>query len=80
MSAWPRRFSVMTYNLWNEARIDVREPAIRSFFERHRPDILGVQELRESTRYWSCTSEKYVPRRSSMWTYPKGCQRSDEIL
>ena len=46
----PLRASLCTYNLWNTQRWPEREPALRQFLQRFRPDILGVQELRAETR------------------------------
>jgi endonuclease/exonuclease/phosphatase family metal-dependent hydrolase len=46
----PTRLSFITYNLWNTQRWPEREPALRGFFRRFRPDIFCLQELREVTR------------------------------
>lgn len=42
---FPKRFSIVSYNLWNTERWDVREAAVRQFMELYRPDLLCVQEL-----------------------------------
>lgn len=47
---FPTRVSLLTYNLWNTQRWPAREPALRAFFQRFRPDIFGLQELRAETR------------------------------
>jgi hypothetical protein len=44
------RLSLITYNLWNVQRWPAREPALRGFFRRFRPDIFCLQELRIETR------------------------------
>lgn len=46
----PTRLSFITYNLWNIQRWPLREPAVRGFFRRFRPDIFCLQELRVETR------------------------------
>ncbi len=46
----PTRLSFVTYNLWNIQRWPLREPALRSFFRRFRPDVFCLQELRAETR------------------------------
>lgn len=46
----PLRLSLCTCNLWNTERWPDREPALRLFLQRFRPDILCVQELRPETR------------------------------
>jgi endonuclease/exonuclease/phosphatase family metal-dependent hydrolase len=46
----PTRLSLITYNLWNIMRWPEREPALREFFRRFRPDIFCLQELRAETR------------------------------
>lgn len=46
----PTRLSIVTYNLWNIQRWPLREPALRGFFRRYRPDIFCLQELRIQTR------------------------------
>ena len=46
----PVRLSLVTYNLWGTERWPEREPALRLFFERHRPDLVCVQELTPQTR------------------------------
>ena len=47
---FPVRISLLTYNLWNTQRWPQREPALREFFNRFRPDIFCLQELCEETR------------------------------
>lgn len=47
---FPIRLSLLTYNLWNTQRWPQREPAVREFFQRYRPDIFCLQELRGETR------------------------------
>ena len=46
----PPRISVVTYNIWNTQRWDVREPALRGFVQTALPDILCLQELRPETQ------------------------------
>jgi endonuclease/exonuclease/phosphatase (EEP) superfamily protein YafD len=46
----PIRFVVCTYNLWNNQRWTQRQASLRSFLERHLPDILCVQELHPVSR------------------------------
>jgi len=46
----PVRLSLVTYNLWGTERWPEREPALRLFLERYRPDIVCVQELTPETR------------------------------
>lgn len=46
----PPRFSLCTCNLWNRERWPEREPALRGFLQRFRPDVLAVQELCAETR------------------------------
>lgn len=43
-------FVVMTYNLWGDAHLAEREPALRSFFRTRAPDLLATQELRPGSR------------------------------
>lgn len=45
-----QRYSLCTYNLWNVERWSARQPALRGFLRRFRPDLLAVQELRPETR------------------------------
>ena len=40
------RYSLTTLNAWNTQHWDTREPILRDFDERHRTEILAVQELR----------------------------------
>jgi endonuclease/exonuclease/phosphatase family metal-dependent hydrolase len=47
---FPTRLTVVTYNLWNTERWDVRRPALGQFVRIYNPDIMCVQELREETR------------------------------
>jgi endonuclease/exonuclease/phosphatase family metal-dependent hydrolase len=47
---FPVRLSLTTYNLWGTERWPEREPAVRLFLERYRPDVLCVQELTPETR------------------------------
>jgi endonuclease/exonuclease/phosphatase family metal-dependent hydrolase len=47
---FPVRLSLLTYNLWNTMRWPQREPALREFFQRFRPDVFCLQELRDETR------------------------------
>ena len=51
----PVRLSIVTYNIWNTMRWDVREPALRQFAELFNPDILCLQELRAETQ--ACLDE-----------------------
>ena len=51
----PTRLSIVTYNIWNTMRWDVREPALRQFVELFNPDILCLQELRAETQ--ACLDE-----------------------
>ena len=51
----PVRLSIVTYNIWNTMRWDVREPALRQFAELFNPDILCLQELRGETQ--ACLDE-----------------------
>lgn len=44
------RVSVMSLNLWNTKRWEVREPAVRACLETVDPDIACFQELRPQTR------------------------------
>ncbi len=46
----PTRLSFVTYNIWNIQRWPLREPALREFFRRFRPDIFCLQELRIEPR------------------------------
>lgn len=48
--AFPVRFSVATYNLWGTERWPERAPALASFCDRYRPDVLCVQELTPVTQ------------------------------
>lgn len=48
--SFPVRFVVCTYNLWNDERWPDRKEPLTKYLEYHRPDILGVQELRPVTR------------------------------
>ena len=47
---FPTRLTIVTYNLWNTKRWDVRKPALAQFLNIYSPDILCIQELREETR------------------------------
>ena len=47
---FPPRLSVMTLNLWNERRWDDRAKAVEACLQTVDPDLLCIQELRESTR------------------------------
>jgi endonuclease/exonuclease/phosphatase family metal-dependent hydrolase len=46
---FPVRLSFVTYNLWGTEYWPRREPALRLFLERYRPDVLCVQELTPET-------------------------------
>lgn len=48
--ALPTRFVVTTYNIWAENRWPEREQPLRAYLKRFAPDILALQELRQSTR------------------------------
>ena len=43
-------FVAMTYNLWGDAHLAQREPAIRDLFRVRPPDLLATQELRPGSR------------------------------
>ena len=43
------RFTVCTFNLWGEHLWEARRRTLISFLQKHRPDILCVQELRPKT-------------------------------
>ncbi|WP_345392805.1 hypothetical protein [Nonomuraea salmonea] len=43
-------FVAMTYNLWGDAHLEQREPAIRDLFATRPPDLLATQELRPRSR------------------------------
>lgn len=43
-------FVAMTYNLWGDAHLAEREPALRALFRTRPPDLLATQELRPGTR------------------------------
>lgn len=47
---FPIRLTLLTYNLWNIKRWPERANALRAFFQRFRPDIFCLQELRIETR------------------------------
>ena len=47
---FPLRVSMVTYNLWGSEKWPEREPALRLFGERYRPDVLCVQELTTESR------------------------------
>ena len=51
----PTRLSIVTYNIWNTMRWNVREPALRQFVKLFNPDLLCLQELREETQ--ACLDE-----------------------
>ena len=51
----PARLSIVTYNIWNTMRWDVREPALRQFVSLFHPDLLCLQELRAETQ--ACLDE-----------------------
>lgn len=46
----PTQFTVCTYNIWTWTRWPERREALASFLDRHRPDVLCVQELQEESR------------------------------
>ena len=46
----PTRINLITYNIWNTERWNVRAPALRKFLELFDPDVLCVQELRRKSR------------------------------
>jgi endonuclease/exonuclease/phosphatase family metal-dependent hydrolase len=43
-------FVAMTYNLWGDAHLAEREPALRALFRARPPDLLATQELRAGSR------------------------------
>lgn len=43
-------FVAMTYNVWGDAHLAEREPALRSLFRTRPPDLLATQELRPGSR------------------------------
>ncbi|GIF45694.1 endonuclease/exonuclease/phosphatase family metal-dependent hydrolase [Asanoa ferruginea] len=43
-------FVAMTYNVWGDAHLEQREPAIRDLLETRPPDLLATQELRPGSR------------------------------
>jgi exonuclease III len=45
----PMRFTVCSYNLWNDQRWPDRQESLKGFLRRHLPDILCLQELRPVT-------------------------------
>ena len=47
---FPTRLTIVTYNLWNTKRWDIRKPALEQFLHIYYPDILCIQELRQETR------------------------------
>lgn len=47
---FPTRLTVVTYNLWNTQRWNVRQPALEQFVRVFNPDIVCLQELRQETR------------------------------
>ena len=47
---FPVRLSIVTYNIWNTTRWEVREPALRQFVTLFNPDLLCLQELRAETQ------------------------------
>lgn len=48
--AFPTRLSFVTYNLWNIQRWPLRQAALQGFFQRFRPDIFCLQEVRPETQ------------------------------
>jgi endonuclease/exonuclease/phosphatase (EEP) superfamily protein YafD len=46
---YPIRFTVCSYNLWNDQRWPDRQEPLKQFLQRHLPDILCIQELRPVT-------------------------------
>ena len=46
----PTRLSIVTYNIWNTQRWEVRAPALERFLALFAPDVLCLQELRPATR------------------------------
>lgn len=44
------RFSIMTLNLWNTEKLEIRKPSINKFFQIFQPDFLCIQEIRQETR------------------------------
>jgi endonuclease/exonuclease/phosphatase family metal-dependent hydrolase len=44
------RIHLITYNIWNAERWEMRAPALRKFLELFAPDVLCVQELRRGPR------------------------------
>ncbi|MCY1153354.1 MAG: endonuclease [Sphaerochaetaceae bacterium] len=44
------RFSIMTLNLWNTEKLDLRIDSIKEFFSIYKPDFLCIQELRKVTK------------------------------
>jgi len=47
---WPVRFSIVSYNIWNNQRWPDRADALGLFARRYWPDVLCVQELVPETR------------------------------
>lgn len=69
------RLSFITYNLWNVQRWPEREPALRAFFRRFRPDVLCLQELRIETR--DCLDETLPGYRRVDDTFPGWLRESN---
>jgi len=46
---YPFRFSVLTFNLWNTERWEIRERTLARFLKTYNPDICCFQEVRSST-------------------------------
>ena len=41
----PFRFNLMTFNVWGKFNWPHREKPLESFFSRHKPDVLLLQEV-----------------------------------
>lgn len=42
---WPVRLSVMSFNVWGNDRWPERREALQETLRRHRPDVIGLQEV-----------------------------------
>jgi hypothetical protein len=72
----PFRFSILTLNLWNTERWDVREPAVAGFLNSYDPDICCFQEVRSSTwRTWTA----FMPEHSRVSDPLAGGPRRDHL-
>ena len=84
LKRWPVRLSVMSFNVWGNDRWPERREALQETIRRHRPDIIGLQEVTPDILeaiVEALPTHKYIIDDSNKgWSYESNIVWNDDLL